>query len=897
VVRELYPVGVCVLALWGTATHALGLGGLRQLSALDQPFVGEIELIDASQDELDSMKAQIASQAEFARVGSERYHYLSKLRFSPQVSARGKPVIRVTSRDPIREPYMDFLVEVVWPSGRLVRQFTLLLDPPATTSRPVPRIAPPVLEGRHPPESSPTSVASTPTETPVPAQAAAQASAKPGPESYRIPATATTAGYPKRYGPVRSGVGLWRLARANTPRGATVAQTAMALFRNNQDAFANGDIQRLRVGQTLTLPHAGELFALSPASAKREYDAALRDEEVQRSPIAAAPPVSAASEAEAPRLRIAGAAEQPAVATTAKPEPREASTEAMEKELLLVRETSESAHQEALEMRGRIRDLETQLAEIQQLLKLRNEELARVQGGKGSAPVGPPGVLGTPPAPRQVVAPGGPSAGPGAVAGATAPAAAGLPPQTPPDQGPQAALPAPETKPPPVQAGGAGTTPAAARVSKPPVMPPVVDDLVGDSPWLALWLPLAGIVGVTALGIGALAWLRLRRRAERDAEFASTVTEPSAGRLPARIPDRGLAVLVGRVKGWLGLRRLVGRQVGQKSSEVFSEAFGSADVPEETTLQPVSERGVVGLVHRAQRWLHSRRPGGPAAGPESESTDLSEDGIPSQAIPETVGMPTAPFDGTLSLVIEDAGESLTPALELLTLPQYRLPTDQVPVAAVTVEPPPVEPRSVESAAPDGAALKTDLGDTLSKADVYLAYGRYGEAEDFLREELRRWPGQLELKLKLADVYDSAGNREALRGLMQELQAAGIEQSYPQEWQRLVDRVPIAPSAVADNRAPDNENPQALDYLDLDLDLDFDIDELGPVDHLDLSLAAIEDLQTEDDLSDETTVKLDLARVYLEMGDQESARDLLDEVIGEGTEAQCMQARELLRRVV
>jgi FimV-like protein len=423
-------------------------------------------------------------------------------------------------------------------------------------------------------------------------------------------------------------------------------------------------------------------------------------------------------------------------------------------------------------------------------------------------------------------------------------------------------------------------------------VPPVVDDLVGDSPWLALWLPLAGIVGVTALGIGALAWLRRRRRVERDAGFESTVTEPSAGRLPARTPDRGLAVLVGRAKGWLGLRRLVGRQVGQESSEVLSEAFESADVPKETALQPVSERGVVGLVHRAQRWLHSRRPGGPAAGPESESTDLSEDVIPSQAIPETVGIPTALFDGTPSQVIEDAGETLTPALELLTLPQYRLPTDQVPVAAVAVEHSPVA-----SGAPAGAALKTDLEDTISKADVYLAYGRFGEAEDFLREELRRWPGQLELKLKLADVYDSAGNREALRGLMQELQAAGIEQSYPQEWQRLVDRVPIAPSAVADNRAPDNENPQALDYLDLDLDLDFDIDELGPVDHLDLSLAAIEDLQTEDDLSDETTVKLDLARVYLEMGDQESARDLLDEVIGEGTEAQCTQARELLRRVV
>ena len=125
-------------AVWG-----LGVGGIRTESALNQPFAAEIDLVGANPDELDAVKVTLASEAEFAKRGADRQHYLTKLSFKPQISPRGKPVVRVTSAEPIREPYMNLLIEVAWPKGRLVREYTVLLDPPVTARR-----APPPLSVR-----------------------------------------------------------------------------------------------------------------------------------------------------------------------------------------------------------------------------------------------------------------------------------------------------------------------------------------------------------------------------------------------------------------------------------------------------------------------------------------------------------------------------------------------------------------------------------------------------------------------------------------------------------------------------------------------------------------------------------------------------------------------------
>ena len=283
--RKLILVSAISVALLPNGAVALGLGAMRSQTALNQPFVGEIDLLDARPDELDTVKARLASPEAFAEVGAERFHYLTKLRFVPQLSDRGRPVVRVTSSEPVREPYMALLVEVLWPTGRLVREYTILLDLPSTTSRPAPQVAPP-------PVSRPEVSRPAPRSTPQRPADRRQKKA-PAPTGQAGTATVSADGYPLRYGPVPRGRGLWQVARRIAPAGATVPQTAMALYRNNQHAFAAGDINRLLLGQRLEIPSQAELLALDPASAKIEFHAAMSGKKVRRTPLTEAAAVAA----------------------------------------------------------------------------------------------------------------------------------------------------------------------------------------------------------------------------------------------------------------------------------------------------------------------------------------------------------------------------------------------------------------------------------------------------------------------------------------------------------------------------------------------------------------------------------------------------------------------------
>jgi len=529
------------MALAGTDAFALGLGGLNTQSALNQPFLGEIELQDVQPDDIDAVKASLASSEAFAKAGVERYYYLTKLTFKPERSPQGGVVLRVSSREPIREPYMDFLVEVTWPAGKLLKEYTVLLDPPVLANRGAPAV-----------------------------RGASAGSARAGRRAEARPSTATSSnyipapgdGFPIYVGPVRSGVGLWRIASETRPSGATVAQTAMALYRNNQKAFIRANINRLRVGSTLVIPTGAELFALDAAEAEREYAAALRGRVVRRSPLTDIPPGALDS-----RLRVAGAtsprtAAAPALTTgspsaepgTALSSRPGATSPAVQQEVLLALETSESTRQETLELRERIKELETQLSGIESLLQLRNAELARAQNQPA------PGVLGdqtssepavgdelaepasSQPADTQVQPPleGGETQAP--ILDETSSAddssqptesdvhsdASGLLPT--PDAveaEPAGLMPLPVPTPVPEDAAPseqAAEQPVAQESPKPvptkpvpPIAPPV--EAPASSTWHSLLLPLAGLAAVTVIGILVFSWLSIRRkRREEDEE-------------------------------------------------------------------------------------------------------------------------------------------------------------------------------------------------------------------------------------------------------------------------------------------------------------------------------------------------------------------------------------------
>ncbi|MFO0335693.1 MAG: FimV family protein, partial [Pseudomonadota bacterium] len=109
--------------------HALGLGDIRLGSALNQPLAAEIELVGATQEELAQVRAGVASPEAFSRYGLDRPQFLSGLSFRVARDAAGRNVLELRSAQPITEPFVTLLVEVTWPRGRLIREYTVLLDP------------------------------------------------------------------------------------------------------------------------------------------------------------------------------------------------------------------------------------------------------------------------------------------------------------------------------------------------------------------------------------------------------------------------------------------------------------------------------------------------------------------------------------------------------------------------------------------------------------------------------------------------------------------------------------------------------------------------------------------------------------------------------------------------
>src|SRR4029453_14022620 len=112
------------------ALYALGLGDIRLKSALNQPFDAEIQLVDATAEDLAALRASVASNDTFARYGLDRPPYLFEFTFRVAQGAGGQDVLRVTSPRPVTEPFVTFLIDATWPRGRLLREYTVLLDPP-----------------------------------------------------------------------------------------------------------------------------------------------------------------------------------------------------------------------------------------------------------------------------------------------------------------------------------------------------------------------------------------------------------------------------------------------------------------------------------------------------------------------------------------------------------------------------------------------------------------------------------------------------------------------------------------------------------------------------------------------------------------------------------------------
>jgi pilus assembly protein FimV len=273
--RRCIRISLALIFLLSSNAWALGLGEIRLDSALNGPMRAQIELLSASPEELDNLVVALASQETFARYGLDRPYFLQDLRFEIVRTDAGA-YVNITSTAPISEPFLTFLVEATWARGRLLREYTVLLDPPtfappaAAETRPAvtaPQRSTPAdsarIERQPPPQPATREPAAQRRPTPAPAsrtEARTEARTEPQPV-----ADVPTASFDTSAGGdyiVQRRETLWGIASRFRPDSRlTMNQTMLAIFEANPDAFG-GNINILRAGASLRIPSADDIYRI-----------------------------------------------------------------------------------------------------------------------------------------------------------------------------------------------------------------------------------------------------------------------------------------------------------------------------------------------------------------------------------------------------------------------------------------------------------------------------------------------------------------------------------------------------------------------------------------------------------------------------------------------------------
>jgi pilus assembly protein FimV len=313
--------GLMACLLLPGVSFALGLGDVRLNSPLNAPLDAEIELVNATAEDLATLEAKLATKETFERYGLDWPQFMSSVTVTRDRAANGQQVLRIRSNETVTEPFLTLLIEATWARGRLVREYTVLLDPPVFAPNSAPAAQPVVPQ-----------VGNTATtgqiSRPAPAESTdAAPMAAGGGDSYEV----------------QRGDSLSAIARRlSASTGAAQSQLMVSIYRGNSGAF-EGDMNRLRAGSVLRIPSGEEIAAVSPSEASSE---------VRR---LAGGWSNADASAGTGRLRLV-----PPTDTSGS-------------------DSSSGSSAEVERLRGRVQELENQVTESRRLLELRNTELADLQ--------------------------------------------------------------------------------------------------------------------------------------------------------------------------------------------------------------------------------------------------------------------------------------------------------------------------------------------------------------------------------------------------------------------------------------------------------------------------------------------------------------------------------------
>lgn len=443
----------------------LGIGEIQLHSALNQHLNAEIRLTVDPNENPSDVSVRLAPPEKFDQAGVVWNYFLSKIKFEPMVQANGSIIVKITSREVLTEPFLDFLLEVTWPQGSMTREFTLLIDPPAAYNQAtIPIVQAPdySAEAIEPP------VRPAKKTRPAPRRAVR---AEP---SDSVSQPIATEG---EFGPVQKTDTLWSIAtQLGQERNVPTPQMLNALHRANPDAFNNGNINSLKEGALLKIPSLASAQQPLPSETKQPTAKTAKGEPTTTEKPAKPLELVAPSEAKLVENTVVGGKAKSGVHSTAAAAKTESAAET-------------SGEGKDLELQARIEKLEQQLNMMQQLLALKDQQLATLQNNKQA-----PAQAETAPAPAQPTTPP-----------VLPPATTEQPSQT---QTQAPAEPAPAAQQPAVQPIPAPAPKPVAKVAPPPAPAPAPEEEGLFSSDAYYW-----VVGGLGFGIlGLLGWLLWRKR-------------------------------------------------------------------------------------------------------------------------------------------------------------------------------------------------------------------------------------------------------------------------------------------------------------------------------------------------------------------------------------------------
>lgn len=367
-------IGLCV-ALDAGRVAALGLGDMKLHSAVNEPLNAEIKLLNIGNLNSSQIIVKLASSDDFQRAEVHRDFFLSSLEYTVELDKRGGPIITVETDQVVKEPYLNFLLEVKWPSGKLIREYTLLLDLPTFSSN-TPSAS----------TQQTRAAAAQPVRTIAPAINSAPTVSRGG--SAASSGQSQPQAYDGETWEVKGSDTLWSIARTVRPSArVSVQQTMLALQEKNPQAFGRNNINILKTGQVLRLPTEQDVFNVQRGDANIEV---ARQMQAWRGDEDALPQIDArvtkrntapTAAKEGGTLKLSSSGSGSAIDGAV-----DGDSDAQEKALLNARlkeviTALEAESERNNTLSSRVDELKAELTAISGKLKLRNSQLAQLQAG------------------------------------------------------------------------------------------------------------------------------------------------------------------------------------------------------------------------------------------------------------------------------------------------------------------------------------------------------------------------------------------------------------------------------------------------------------------------------------------------------------------------------------